>query len=98
MVSEVSREYYRKLCETPGFGANGFDLAGLRLCMGARRKPADPEGLCTAVEVDGRAAWSVRAPGADPDRRLMYLDGGGYVSGSGVFHLPLAARWEIGKG
>ena len=32
------------------------------------------------------------APGADPDLRLLYLHGGGYVSGSGAFYLALAAR------
>jgi acetyl esterase/lipase len=33
----------------------------------------------------------VLAPGADPDLRLLYLHGGGWVSGSGGNYLPLAA-------
>src|SRR5262249_18093139 len=35
--------------------------------------------------------WVV-APGADPDLRLMYLHGGGFVSGSGGFYLTQAAH------
>ena len=31
-------------------------------------------------------------PGAAPDVRLLYLHGGGFVSGSGGFYLPLAAH------
>ena len=34
----------------------------------------------------------VLAPGADPDLRLLYLHGGGFVSGSGGFYLTLAAH------
>jgi acetyl esterase/lipase len=37
------------------------------------------------------AEW-VLAPGADPEVRLLYLHGGGFVSGSGGFYLPLAAH------
>jgi acetyl esterase/lipase len=32
------------------------------------------------------------APGANPDLRLLYLHGGGYISGSGANYLPLAAQ------
>ncbi len=98
MVSAEGREYYRKLCETPGFGANGFDLEGLRLGMGSRREPADPEVCCTEIELEGRPAWWVLAPGADPDLRLLYLRGGGYVSGAGAFYLPLAAHLSTAAG
>src|SRR5207244_5838429 len=34
----------------------------------------------------------VMAPGADPDVRLLYLHGGGFVSGSGAHYLTLAAH------
>jgi acetyl esterase/lipase len=34
----------------------------------------------------------VLAPGADPDLRLLYIHGGGFVSGSGGFYLALAAH------
>jgi len=38
------------------------------------------------------------APGADPDLRLLYLHGGGYVSGSGANYLPLAAEISAAAG
>ncbi len=34
------------------------------------------------------------APGADSDLRLLYLHGGGFVSGSGGFYLALAAHFS----
>jgi acetyl esterase/lipase len=98
MVSPESQAYYRELCRTPGFGAEGFDLEGLRACMAERREPADPAVRCVPVEVAGLPAEWVLAPGADPDRRLLYLHGGGHVSGSGAFYLPLAAHLSAAAG
>src|SRR5262249_39647030 len=40
----------------------------------------------------------VLAPGADPDVRLLYLHGGGFVSGSGGFYLTLAAHLSAAAG
>jgi epsilon-lactone hydrolase len=40
---------------------------------------------------DTPCEWVVAA-GADPDVRLLYLHGGGFVSGSGGFYLTLAAH------
>ena len=51
MVSKQSRAYFRKLHETPAFGATGFDLEGLRAGMATRREPTDPSVRC----VPGRA-------------------------------------------
>jgi len=92
MVSPESREYLRRLRETPAFGAGGFDLEGLRMGMATRREPADPAVRCLAVDVGRVPGEWVLAPGADPDVRLLYLHGGGFVSGSGAFYLPLAAH------
>lgn len=92
MVSPESREYLRQLRETPSFGADGFNLEELRLCMAARREPADPAVQCLRVALGSIPAEWVLAPGADPDVRLLYLHGGGYVSGSGAYYLALAAH------
>lgn len=43
------------------------------------------------VGCDGVPAEWVLAPGADPDRRLLYLHGGGFVAGSPESHRPLCA-------
>lgn len=98
MVSSESRDYYRQLCETPAFGADGFDLDALRACMATRRPPADPAIECRPVEVAGLPAEWVLAPGCDPDRRLLYLHGGGYVSGSGAYYLALAGHLSAAAG
>ena len=92
MVSPEGREYLRQLQETPAFGADGFNLEELRVCMATRREPADPAVECRRVEVGDIPGEWVLAPGADPDMRLLYLHGGGYVSGSGAFYLALAAH------
>ena len=92
MVSPESREYLRQLQATPAFGADEFNLADLRLGMATRREPADPAVQCLRVGVGSIPGEWVLAPGADPDVRLLYLHGGGYVSGSGAFYLPLAAH------
>ena len=93
--SDEGRKYYEQLCETPGFGATGFDLAGLRQGMGTRREPVGMPVQCTPTHVGPLPAEWVVAEGADPNQRLLYLHGGGYVSGSGAFYLPLAARISV---
>ncbi|MHB0859354.1 MAG: alpha/beta hydrolase [Anaerolineae bacterium] len=92
MVSPESRAYFRELHKTPAFGATGFDLPGLREGMATRRPPAEDAVRCLTVQVDGMPAEWVLAPGADPNLRLLYLHGGGYVSGSGAFYLTMAAH------
>lgn len=92
MVSPESIEYLRQLRETPAFGADGFNLEELRLCMATRREPTDPAVRCVPAQVCGLPAEWVLAPGADPDVRVLYLHGGGYVSGSGAFYLAMAAH------
>ena len=92
MTSRESREYFAMLRETPAFGAEGFDLDGLREGMATRREPLDATVRCFRAAMDGLPAEWVLAQGADPGVRLLYLHGGGYVSGSGAFYLALAAR------
>jgi acetyl esterase/lipase len=56
------------------------------------RMAARPEDVTfTAVEVGGRPAEWVAAPGADDERALLYLHGGGYCIGSLNTHRLLAA-------
>ncbi|OIP05937.1 MAG: alpha/beta hydrolase [Armatimonadetes bacterium CG_4_10_14_3_um_filter_66_18] len=98
MVSPESREYFRKLHETPAFGADGFNLEDLRHGMGTRRPPSDPAAQCIPVERDGLPGEWVLAPGADPDVRLLYLHGGGFVSGSAAFYLALASHLSAAAG
>ncbi len=102
MLSPQSREYIQKLRETPAFGADGFNLEELRQGMATRREPTIPAVRCIPAQLEGMPGvrtpgvgmpgeW-VLAEGADPDLRLLYLHGGGYVSGSGAFYLAMAAH------
>jgi epsilon-lactone hydrolase len=59
--------------------------------MGARHEPhLDGIQLIRSRIGEIPVEWVV-APGADSDLRLLYLHGGGWVSGSGGNYLPLAA-------
>ncbi len=91
-VSRESVEYLQRLRERSPFGANGFDLAALRAGMGSRREPTIEGVRLLQVRIDEIPCEWVVAPGADPDLRLLYLHGGGFVSGSGGFYLALAAH------
>ncbi|MBT3381891.1 MAG: alpha/beta hydrolase [Lentisphaerae bacterium] len=92
MTSQISQAYFQTLHESPAFGATGFDFAALREGMATRREPTVPGVRCTRIEAEGIACEWVMTPGADPGVRLLYLHGGGYVSGSGAYYLPLAAH------
>jgi acetyl esterase/lipase len=95
MISPASREYIRKLHETPAFGAGGFNLDELRQGMMTRREPTNMAVRCMRSEIGGIPCEWVIAKAADPDLRLLYLHGGGYVSGSGAFYLSLAAHLSV---
>lgn len=93
---EISREgveYLKKLTtnRTP-FGEKEFDLKGLRAGMGSRREPTIKDVKLIKVNVDEIPCEWVLAPGADPDVRLLYIHGGGFVSGSGGFYIAQAAH------
>lgn len=91
-VSPEGVAYLEKLRKNTPFGTNSFDLAGLRGGMGTRRPPADKDVRLVPTKVGNVPCEWVLAPGADPDVRLLYLHGGGFVSGSGGFYLTMAAH------
>lgn len=99
--SQVSQDFlaaWRR--RSPAFGAvgNAFNLAGLRQGMAARQEPANKDVRCIRAAIGRIPCEWVVAPGADPDLRLLYLHGGGYVSGSGASYLPLAANLSEAAG
>lgn len=91
-VSRESIEYLRKLRKNTPFGTKVFDLAALRAGMGSRREPSIQGIKLVRAKVGDIPCEWVLSPGADPDLRLLYLHGGGFVSGSGAFYLTLAAH------
>ena len=60
--------------------------------MGSRRAPTIKGVKLSKVKIGEIPGEWVLAPGADPEVRLLYLHGGGFVSGSGGYYLALAAH------
>ena len=99
MVSERGRQYVNQLHETPAFGTAGyFELEELRAIMGVRRLPVDREAQCIPWHLDDLDGEWVLAPGADPDVRLLYLHGGGFVAGCSDYYLALGGRISAAAG
>jgi acetyl esterase/lipase len=97
MVSPEGRAFVEERRRKPAYGdpGNEFDLAGLRRGMGSRQEPADPNVRCLPARIGDIPCEWVVAPGVGPDVRLLYLHGGGFVSGSGANYLPLAALLSV---
>lgn len=66
-------------------------LPDMRARVDAMGEIDDPSIRIEPVDAGGVAAEWVRAPGADPDRRLLYIHGGAYVVGSPRSHRPITA-------
>jgi acetyl esterase/lipase len=94
-VSQQSRDYLAKMRQGAPFGATSFDLEKLRAGMNARKEPTIEGVRVISVKVDDIPCQWVLAPGAEPEVRLLYLHGGGFVSGSGGRYLPLAAHLSL---
>lgn len=90
-VSREGAEYLKKRMKSAPFGATYFDLQALRAGMGSRNEPRLEGVRLIRFKIGDIPCEWVLAPGADPDLRLLYLHGGGWVSGSGGNYLPLAA-------
>ena len=91
-VSRESVEYLAKLRQRTPFGTTSFDLKGLRAGMASRRAPTIADVKLIRARIDELPCEWVLAPGADPEVRLLYLHGGGFVSGSGAFYLTMVAH------
>ena len=90
-VSREGAEYLKKRMQSAPFGETNFDLQALRAGMGSRNEPRLEGVRLIRFKIGDIPCEWVLAPGADPDLRLLYLHGGGWVSGSGGNYLPLAA-------
>jgi acetyl esterase/lipase len=92
-VSTEGHAYFLQLHSTPAFGASGsFDLDELRQGMGSRREPTDPSVRCIPWQHDDLSGEWVVAADADTTIRVLYLHGGGFVSGCGGYYLAMAAH------
>ena len=91
-VSPEGAAYLERLRKNTPFGTNSFDFKGLRAGMGTRIEPTIKDVKLSKVKVGEIPCEWVLASGADPEVRLLYIHGGGFVSGSGGRYLPLAAH------
>ena len=64
-------------------------LEEMRAGMEAGSFPATEAATVTSVDANGVAGEWVTVPESDPNRRLLYVHGGGYVMGSPVTHRRL---------
>ncbi|MDA1229857.1 MAG: alpha/beta hydrolase fold domain-containing protein, partial [Planctomycetota bacterium] len=94
-VSQEGVEYLERLMKGTPFGTVDFNLEALRAGMGTRNEPRIDGVKLIPVKIRDIPCEWVLAPGADPDLRLLYLHGGGWVSGSGGNYLPLAAEISV---
>ena len=94
-VSRQGADYLERLRKGTPFGTNDFNLDALRAGMGARNEPRIEGVKLIRLKIGEIPCEWVLAPGADPDLRLLYLHGGGWVSGSGGNYLPLAADISV---
>lgn len=91
-ISPEGVAYLQGLRKNTPFGAVDFNLEQLRMGMGSRREPTIEDVTLVRSKIGEISCEWVIAPGADPAIRLLYLHGGGFVSGSGAFYLALAAH------
>jgi acetyl esterase/lipase len=91
-VSPEGKAYLEKLRKNTPFGTADFKLDQLRAGMGTRRPPTIDGVTLIPTKIGTIPGEWVVAAGADPDVRLLYLHGGGFVSGSGGFYLAMAAH------
>lgn len=92
VVSREAIDYLQRLRKNTPFGARGFDLQALRAGMGSRHEPTIKGVRLVRAKIGAITGEWVVTPDADPGVRLLYLHGGGFVSGCGGFYLPLAAH------
>lgn len=92
-VSPESVHYLQKLRErNVPFGTNSFDFETLRKGMGTRREPTIEGVQLKKVNINSIPCEWLTTPGADPEIRLLYIHGGGFVSGVGGYYIPQAAH------
>ena len=88
MASEELKQVLKLIAERPRPLANPTRQQ-IREAMEERSFPATEAATVTAVEANGVPAEWVVVPESDPNRRVLYFHGGGYVYGSPVTHRRL---------
>ena len=69
-------------------------IAFIRNFMEEMPAGRDYPATFTPVEVQGVSCQWVRAPGADPARRVLYIHGGAFIAGSPNSHRPITSQFS----
>ena len=88
MASAELQKVLALLAERP-IAEGGASLEDMRAGMEAGSFPATDAATVTAVDADGVPGEWVTVAESDPNRRLLYVHGGGYVIGSPITHRRL---------
>ena len=88
MASAELEKVLALMAERP-LGAGNPTLEEMRAGMEAGAFPATEAATVTPVDANGVPGEWVVVPESDPNRRLLYVHGGGYVIGSAVTHRRL---------
>ena len=88
MASQELQKVLGLMAERP-LGAGNPTLEEMRAGMEASSFPVTEAATVTPVEANGVPGEWVTVPESDPNRRLLYVHGGGYVIGSPVTHRRL---------
>jgi acetyl esterase/lipase len=81
-----------------GTSGDRFDVAALRAASRSSPWPVPDDCATASVDAGGVPAHWVCAPGSTPDRRVLYLHGGGWVAGGFGSHGSHAARVSAATG
>jgi len=88
MASAELQKVLQLMAERP-VGGGATDIAGMRAGMEDGSFPATDAATVTPVDANGVPGEWVTVADSDPNRRLLYVHGGGYVLGSPVTHRRL---------
>ena len=75
-----------------------FDVAAQRAAAQSAPWPIPDECRVEAVDAEGVPCYWVRAADSDPQRRILYLHGGGWVAGGFGSHGSHVARVSVATG
>jgi acetyl esterase/lipase len=75
-----------------------FDVAAQRAAAQSSPWPIPDDCSTRALRADAVPCHWIRAAGSDPDRRILYLHGGGWVAGGFASHGSHAARISAATG
>ncbi len=88
MASAELQKVLDLMAERP-IGGGATDIQGMRAGMEESAFPATDAATVTPVDANGVPGEWVTVAESDPNRRLLYVHGGGYVIGSPVTHRRL---------